>query len=76
MAFNVQDFKSRGLQFHGARPTLFEVEINNPPAGTQSNVARRLSFSAALRSFHQLSWKRFRSDTWVVRLRSQATVLS
>src|SRR5256885_13875012 len=36
MAFNVQDFKSRGLQFHGARLTLFEVEINNPPAGTSS----------------------------------------
>lgn len=34
MAFNVQDFKSRGLTFHGARPTLFQVEINNPPAGT------------------------------------------
>jgi hypothetical protein len=36
MAFNVQDFKSRGLTFHGARPTLFQVEINNPPAGTAS----------------------------------------
>jgi hypothetical protein len=39
MAFNVQDFKSRGLTFHGARPTLFQVEINNPPAGTASGVA-------------------------------------
>lgn len=36
MSFNVQDFKSRGLTFHGARPTLFQVEINNPPAGTAS----------------------------------------
>jgi hypothetical protein len=39
MAFNVQDFKARGLQFHGARPTLFQVEINNPPAGIASNGA-------------------------------------
>lgn len=38
MSFNVQDFKSRGLTFHGARPTLFQVEINNPPAGTASGA--------------------------------------
>lgn len=38
MAFNVQDFKSRGLTFHGARPTLFQVEINNPPAGVGSGA--------------------------------------
>lgn len=39
MSFNVQDFKSRGLTFHGARPTLFQVEINNPPSGTASGAA-------------------------------------
>lgn len=39
MAFNVQDFKSRGLTYHGARPTLFMVEINNPPAGTAQGAA-------------------------------------
>jgi hypothetical protein len=39
MPFNVQDFKSRGLTYHGARPTLFHVEINNPPAGTASGAA-------------------------------------
>lgn len=39
MSFNVQDFKSRGLTFHGARPTLFQVEINNPPAGTANGAA-------------------------------------
>ncbi len=38
MSFNVQDFKSRGLTFHGARPTLFQVEISNPPAGTASGA--------------------------------------
>jgi hypothetical protein len=38
MSFNVQDFKSRGLTFHGARPTLFQVEINNPPAGTANGA--------------------------------------
>jgi hypothetical protein len=37
MAFNVQDFKSRGLQFHGARPTLFQIEINSPPSGIANN---------------------------------------
>lgn len=36
MSFNIQDFKSRGLTFHGARPTLFKVEISNPPAGIAS----------------------------------------
>jgi hypothetical protein len=37
MAFNLQEFKSRGLQHHGARPTLFKIEINNPPAGVGSS---------------------------------------
>jgi hypothetical protein len=39
MAFNVQEFKSRGLQFHGARPSLFHIEINNPPAGITNSGA-------------------------------------
>ncbi len=46
MPFNVQDFKSRGLQFHGARPTLFQVEISNPPAGVApGNAIDKLTFS-------------------------------
>src|SRR5688572_16054018 len=46
MSFNVQDFKSRGLPFHGARPSLFQVEINNPPAGTASgNAIEKIKFT-------------------------------
>lgn len=45
MPFNVQDFKSRGLTFHGARPTLFQVEINNPPVGTNTgNAVEKIKF--------------------------------
>jgi hypothetical protein len=32
MAFNISTFKTRGLQFGGARPTLFEVFLT-PPTG-------------------------------------------
>lgn len=39
MTFNVQDFKSRGLTFHGARPTLFQVQINDLPTGTNNGNA-------------------------------------
>lgn len=46
MPFNVQDFKSRGLTLEGARPTLFQVEITNPPAGTAvGNAIDKLTFS-------------------------------
>lgn len=45
MPFNVQDFKARGLQYHGARPTLFEVQINTLPAGIAAgNVPEKLRF--------------------------------
>jgi hypothetical protein len=55
MAFNVQDFKSRGLQFHGARPTLFQVEINNPPAGIASNGAiEKLKLLCNATQLHQI----------------------
>ena len=32
MAFNVNDFKSKGLTLGGARPTLFQVTMNLPTA--------------------------------------------
>jgi hypothetical protein len=32
VAFNVNDFRNRGLRFGGARPTLFRVLIDNPIA--------------------------------------------
>src|ERR1051325_519096 len=45
MTFNVQDFRSRGLSLHGARPTLFQVEINNPPVGTnRTNAVEKFKF--------------------------------
>jgi hypothetical protein len=43
MAFNLQDFKSRGLTFHGARPTLFKVEINNVPSGISGRGLNKVS---------------------------------
>jgi hypothetical protein len=47
MAFNLNDFKSRGLTYHGARPTLFQVEINNPPAGTADGTSiEKIKFMA------------------------------
>ena len=41
MAFNVQDFRSR-MQFDGARPNLFEVELSFP-TGAQNTDAASLS---------------------------------
>lgn len=47
MPFNVNDFRTRGLTFHGARPTLFMIEILNPPSGTADGESiEKLSFMA------------------------------
>ena len=37
MAFNIEDFKARGLQFGGARPSTFEVILTDWPGSTQSS---------------------------------------
>lgn len=45
MAFNIHDFKANGLQFGGARPTLFSVNLTIPPALTLGgDSARDMSF--------------------------------
>lgn len=47
MPFNLQEFKSQGLQFHGARPTLFKIDIATPPAGiVGTNGIQKLSLLA------------------------------
>lgn len=39
MAFNVEAFKSQGLQFGGARPSLFRVVLQFPPDVTSGPIA-------------------------------------
>jgi hypothetical protein len=45
MAFNVNDFRSRGLAFNGARPTLFEVELTFPSI-VPRRAGEKVSFTA------------------------------
>ncbi len=44
MAFNINDFKSRGLTKGGVRPSLFQVQIN-PNVGEDSNTLDKFSFT-------------------------------
>lgn len=46
MSFNINDFKSRGLVFGGARPSLFLVRLLTPPGiGVETTLAsQKLSF--------------------------------
>jgi hypothetical protein len=37
MAFNIESFKSNGLVFGGARPSLFQVDLSFPSVATQGN---------------------------------------
>jgi hypothetical protein len=37
MAFNINDFKSQGLAFGGARPSLFQVQFPSVPSGLVVN---------------------------------------
>lgn len=39
MAFNIAEFKSRGLVYGGARPSLFEVSVAVPPQLGISNIS-------------------------------------
>lgn len=41
MAFNINDFKARGLRYGGARPTLFQVEFVAPTALGLSTEAQQ-----------------------------------
>ena len=44
MAFDINQFKSRGLTKGGARPSLFEVKLNAPFA-TDSTILEKFSFT-------------------------------
>lgn len=47
MSFNINNFRSDGLKFDGARPTLFEVLVNFPALASNGNAeANRLRFLA------------------------------
>jgi hypothetical protein len=45
MAFNINQFKSE-LQYGGARPTLFQCEITNPPGINLGNGVEKFPFMA------------------------------
>lgn len=45
MAFNIADFRAQ-LQFDGARPNLFEVQVNFPAQIAPGNAAQKLTFMA------------------------------
>lgn len=45
MAFNIEDFKARGLNLNGARPSLFEVIITDWP-GSNNDSEQRIRFIA------------------------------
>jgi hypothetical protein len=46
MPFNINDFRSEGLVYGGARPSLFEVDVVFPTAIEAPDSSRRLSFLA------------------------------
>jgi len=47
LAFNINNFRSDGLKFDGARPTLFEVLVNFPAIASNGNAeSNRLRFLA------------------------------
>ena len=44
MTFNIHDFKANGLEFGGARPTNFHVELTIPNFVQAGNDMRKMSF--------------------------------
>ena len=44
MAFNINEFKSRGLTKGGVRPSLFQVQIN-PNIGEDANAVEKFTFT-------------------------------
>jgi len=47
MAFNIDQFKTRGLQYGGARPALFSVAVSPPPViGIDLTSANKFEFTA------------------------------
>jgi hypothetical protein len=52
MAFNINDFKTKGLTLGGVRPTLFQVIVNlpTPLAGVSSNFQEKFAFTCSATS--------------------------
>lgn len=46
MAFNIETFKSDGLNLGGARPSLFEIQMNAFPGSSGTSVPNRIKFLA------------------------------
>ena len=47
MAFNINSFRSQGLKFDGARPTLFEIRVDFPTLASNGTAeSNRLKFLA------------------------------
>lgn len=56
MAFNISAFRANGLQFDGARPSLFEVRVNFPAiASNGTTETSRLRFLAHASSIPETS---------------------
>lgn len=56
MSFNINGFRSEGLKFDGARPTLFEVHVNFPAiASNGTSESNRLRFLAQAASLPETS---------------------
>lgn len=56
MAFNIDEFKTRGLQYGGARPALFSVAVTPPaPIGLDLTSAQKFEFAAQASSIPESS---------------------
>lgn len=47
MAFNIEEFRSKGLTGGGARPSLFEVEITNLPLQVNTTISEKFKFTCS-----------------------------
>lgn len=53
MAFNINDFKTRGLTYGGARPTLFHVNLSAPGLVRNVPALQKLPFTCSAASLPQ-----------------------
>jgi hypothetical protein len=47
MAFNIEEFRKKGLTGGGARPSLFEVEITNLPLQIDATISEKFTFTCS-----------------------------
>jgi hypothetical protein len=45
MAFNINNFRNRGIINGGARPSLFQIELGQLPPGLDTNASQRFTFT-------------------------------